>query len=83
MFLITHELVDIFESAFEIYQAYLRRSKIKNVSGGVPLKFLKSQLGWEEFRVRDFIVIQNIITLCFSWQDISMKMNPKCSKTQK
>jgi hypothetical protein len=60
MLLITNELVDSFESAFEIYKAYLRRSKIENV-----FKFLKDQLGWEEFRVRDFMVIQNIITLCF------------------
>ena len=60
MLLITNELVNSFESAFEIYKAYLRRSKIENV-----FKFLKDQLGWEEFRVRDFMVIQNIITLCF------------------
>lgn len=60
MLLITNELIDSFDSAFEIYKAYLRRSKIENV-----FKFLKSQLGWEEFRVRDFIVIQNIISLCF------------------
>ena len=60
MLLITNELVNSFESAFEIYKAYLRRSKIEDV-----FKFLKDQLGWEEFRVRDFMVIQNIITLCF------------------
>ena len=60
MLLITNELVHNFDLAFEIYQAYLRRSKIENV-----FKFLKDQLGWEEFRVRDFMVIQNIITLCF------------------
>jgi Transposase DDE domain len=60
MLLITNELVHNFDSAFDIYQAYLRRSKIENV-----FKFLKDQLGWEEFRVRDFMVIQNIITLCF------------------
>lgn len=60
MLLITNELVNSFESAFEIYKAYLRRSKIENV-----FKFLKDQLGWEEFRVRDFMVIQNSITLCF------------------
>ena len=60
MLLITNELVNGFDDAFEIYQAYLRRSKIENV-----FKFLKDQLGWEEFRVRDFMVIQNIITLCF------------------
>jgi hypothetical protein len=60
MLLITNELVNSFESAFEIYQAYLRRSKIEN-----GFKFLKEQLGWETFRVRDFMVIQNIISLCF------------------
>ncbi len=53
-------MIDNFDSAFEIYKAYLRRSKIESV-----FKFLKDKLGWEEFRVRDFIVIQNIISLCF------------------
>ena len=72
MLLITNELICNFESAFEIYQAYLRRSKIENV-----FKFLKDQLGWEDFRVRDFMVIQNIITLCFLWQATSMKINMK------
>lgn len=60
MLLITNELVDNLEAAFEIYRAYLRRSKIETV-----FKFLKDQLGWQEFRVRDFVVIQNIISLCF------------------
>ncbi len=40
MLLITNELVNDFDSAFEIYKAYLRRSKIENV-----FKFLKDQLG--------------------------------------
>ncbi|MDZ7935256.1 MAG: transposase [Emticicia sp.] len=60
MLLITNELCDNFETCFELYQAYLRRSKIENV-----FKFLKNNLGWETFRVRDFIVIQNLISLCF------------------
>lgn len=60
MLLITNELVGSFVSAFEIYKAYVRRSKIENV-----FKFLKDQLGWEEFQVRDFFVIQNILSLCF------------------
>lgn len=60
MLLITNELVNNFVSAFEIYKAYIRRSKIETV-----FKFLKDQLGWEEFRVRDFFVIQNILSLCF------------------
>lgn len=60
MLLITNELCPNFESCFEIYQAYLRRSKIEGV-----FKFLKDNLGWENFRVRDFLVIQNLISLCF------------------
>ena len=60
MLLITNELMHNFDLAFEIHQAHLRRSKVENI-----FKFLKDQLGWEEFRVRDFMVIQNIITLCF------------------
>jgi hypothetical protein len=58
--LITNELFSSFESAFEIYQAYLRRSKIEDV-----FNFFKDQLGWEDFQMRDLMVIQNIITLCF------------------
>ncbi len=58
--LITNELVDSYASCLEIYQAYLRRSKIENV-----FKFLKDELGWEEFRVRDWMAIQNIVALCF------------------
>jgi hypothetical protein len=65
MLLITNELVNSFEAAFEIYQAYLRRSKIESDRRSDVFKFLKDQLGWEGFRVRDFMVIQNIITLCF------------------
>jgi hypothetical protein len=58
--LITNELVDNFNQAFGIYQAYLRRSKIETV-----FKFLKDSLGWETFRVRDFMATQNILSLCF------------------
>lgn len=60
MLLITNELVDNFNKAFTIYQAYIRRSKIE-----IVFKFLKDSLGWETFRVRDFMVIQNILSLCF------------------
>lgn len=60
MLLITNEECHDFESCFAIYQAYLRRSKIEGV-----FKFLKDSLGWETFRVRDFMVIQNLICLCF------------------
>lgn len=60
MVLITNELMASHGEAFGIYQAYLRRSRIETV-----FKFLKEQLGWETFRVRDFYVIQNVLALCY------------------
>lgn len=58
--LITNIEVSNHQMAFEVYQFYLIRSKIEGV-----FKFLKQELGWQEFRVKDFLVIQNIIVLCF------------------
>jgi hypothetical protein len=58
--LISNQIVDSHTIAFEIYQQYLIRSKIEGV-----FKFLKQEMGWEEFRVKDFMAIQNIIVLCF------------------
>jgi len=46
--------------AKEIYHTYLLRSKIEGV-----FKFLKDVLGWEEFQVRDWESIKNIIAICF------------------
>lgn len=60
MLLVTNESCPDFQSCLAIYQAYLRRSKIESV-----FKFLKDNLGWESFRVRDFMAIQNVIVLCF------------------
>jgi hypothetical protein len=60
MVLITNGLVENHGDAFAIYQAYLRRSRIETV-----FKFLKEQLGWESFRVRDFYVIQNVLALSY------------------
>jgi len=36
------------------------RSKIEGV-----FKFLKNVLGWEEFQVRDYESLKNIVTLCY------------------
>jgi len=47
-------------SAKEIYHIYLLRAKIEGV-----FKFLKDVLGWEEFQVRDWESIKNIIAICF------------------
>ena len=46
--------------AKEIYHTYLLRVKIEGV-----FKFLKDTLGWEEFQVRDWESIKNIIAICF------------------
>jgi Transposase DDE domain len=60
MVLITNETVTNQVQALAVYQAYLRRSRIEGI-----FKFLKHQLGWETFRVRDFLVIQNVLALTY------------------
>ena len=60
MLLITNIKVDTYLEAKEVYHIYLLRSKIEAV-----FKFLKDVLGWEEFQVRDWESIKNIIALCF------------------
>jgi len=60
MLLITNIKVNSYLEAKEVYHIYLLRSKIEAV-----FKFLKDVLGWEEFQVRDWNSIKNIIALCF------------------
>jgi len=60
MLLISNIKVKSYNEAKEIYHIYLLRSKIEAV-----FKFLKDVLGWEEFQVRDWESIKNIIALCF------------------
>jgi hypothetical protein len=60
MLLISNIKVDSYLEAKEIYYIYLLRSKIEAV-----FKFLKDVLGWEQFQVRDWESIKNIISLCF------------------
>lgn len=60
MLLLTNISVKNSVQARMIYRIYLMRSKIESV-----FKFLKDVLGWEEFQVRDFQSIKNIIALCF------------------
>ena len=60
MLLISNIKVNSYIEAKEIYHIYLLRSKIEAV-----FKFLKDVLGWEEFQVRDWESIKNIIALCF------------------
>ncbi len=58
--LITSLPVTNYIEAKEIYHIYLLRAKIEEV-----FKFLKNVLGWEEFQVRDWESIKNIIAICF------------------
>jgi hypothetical protein len=60
MLLITNRPVSNAEQARYAYHLYLKRFKIEGV-----FKFLKNALGWEDFQVRDFESIKNIIALCF------------------
>lgn len=60
MLLISNIKVKNYEEAKEVYHIYLLRSKIEAV-----FKFLKDVLGWEEFQVRDWESIKNLIALCF------------------
>lgn len=60
MLLITNRPVSNAQQARCVYLTYLKRSKIEGV-----FKFLKNVLGWEDFQVRDFESIKNIIALAF------------------
>lgn len=60
MLLLTTLKVTSYLEAKEVYHIYLHRSKIEGV-----FKFLKDVLGWEEYQVRDWESIKNIIAICF------------------
>ena len=60
MLLLTNQSVNTAEEAKAVYQAYLLRFKIE-----VVFRFMKQQLGWETFQVRDFESIKNLLALVF------------------
>ena len=60
MLLISTLKIKNYLDAKEIYHIYLHRAKIEGV-----FKFLKDTLGWEEYQVRDWESIKNIIAICF------------------
>lgn len=60
MLLITNVAVNTFEQALAIYHHYLLRAKIEGI-----FKFLKTMLGWEEFQIRDFVPIKNVLAVGF------------------
>lgn len=60
MLLITNRKIDSLAIAKEIYHAYLLRFKIE-----IVFKFLKQNIGWETFQVRDWESIKNLLALVF------------------
>jgi hypothetical protein len=60
MLLITNRVILTADAAKNVYHAYLLRAKIE-----VVFKFLKQNLGWETFQVRDFQSIKNLLALAF------------------
>ena len=60
MLLISTLKISNYLDAKEIYHIYLHRAKIEGV-----FKFLKDTLGWEEYQVRDWESIKNIISICY------------------
>jgi hypothetical protein len=60
MLLITNITVNKAEQARGVYGIYLMRAKIEAV-----FKFLKEVLGWEEFQIKDYASIKNIIALAY------------------
>ena len=60
MLLITNYTISNYQQAVDIYRIYMKRAKIEDV-----FKFVKNTLGWEEFQVRDWESIKNIIALAF------------------
>ena len=60
MMLITNEAIGSNGQAMEVYKSYILRFKIETV-----FKFLKQNLGWETFQIRDFNSIANLLALVF------------------
>lgn len=60
MLLITNYPSPNYQQALGIYRIYLQRATIEGV-----FKFIKNALGWEDFQVRDWESIKNIIAVAF------------------
>lgn len=60
MLLLTNHPVASGQEALSIYRIYLMRAKIEAV-----FKFVKNAVGWEEFQVRDWESIKNLIATAF------------------
>ncbi len=64
-------------SALRTFHLYLKRSKIEGV-----FKFLKNQLGWEEFQVRDLLAIKHLIVLSYFIGAYFYELEPELTKNE-
>lgn len=60
MLLLTNRNIENAQEACQVYKSYILRFKIE-----VVFRFLKQNLGWESFQVRDFNSIRNLLALVF------------------
>ena len=60
MLLITNKKIHNPYDAYQIYDRYLKRSRIEGV-----FKFMKEAMGWEEFRLKDFNGIKALVAVGF------------------
>lgn len=60
MILLTNRKIENAEQACQGYKTYILRFKIE-----VVFRFLKQNMGWETFQVRDFNTIANLLALVF------------------
>lgn len=75
MLLLTNHVVASQTVALAIYRIYLMRSKIEDV-----FKFIKNALGWEEFQVRDWESIKNLIATAFFIGGYFYQIEPQLAK---
>jgi hypothetical protein len=71
MLLLTNHPVKTHQDALSIYRLYLMRSKIEEV-----FKFIKTAVGWEQFQVRDWESIKNLIATAFFIGGYFYKIEP-------
>jgi predicted RNA binding protein with dsRBD fold (UPF0201 family) len=75
MLLLTNHAISSGEEALAIYRIYLMRSKIEEV-----FKFVKNAVGWEEFQVRDWASIKNLIATAFFIGGNFYQLEPQLSQ---
>jgi len=77
MLLVTNMNITGIEPALRVFHLYLKRGRIEGV-----FKFLKGQLGWEEFQVRDLLAIKHIIILCYFIGAYFYELEPEITKNE-